>query len=180
MGPPPTNRFAMDPITIRRGQMSKARQIDDAAFGVVYGSITVLALLMAMHLPIESPGRQALVLFLAVFAVALAKAYAELCERVLRTGEAATWADMHEVWQHSRTALIAANGPSLAFFLAAIGFIGSATAFVLAQALAIGLLAYFGGRIGWRVSGSSFGAIVGACVTSGAAALLSLLKLVAH
>ena len=165
---------------MRRRQMNKAHQIDDAAFGVVYGSITVLALLMAMHLPIERPGRQALVLFVAVFAVVLAKAYAELCERVLRTGDAATWADMRDVWLHSRTVLIAANGPSLAFFLAAIGFIESATAFVLAQVLAIGLLAFFGARIGWRVSGRLFGAIIGACVTSGAAALLSLLKFLAH
>ncbi|MEO1550879.1 MAG: hypothetical protein AAFR93_10675 [Pseudomonadota bacterium] len=81
--------------------MSRTKQIDEAAFGVVYGSITVLALLMAMHLPIEDPGHQALILFLAVFAVAMAEAYAELCERVLRTVNAASWRDVRDVWQHS-------------------------------------------------------------------------------
>ena len=162
------------------GPMRKSRQVDEAAFGVVYGSITVLALLMAMHLPIDDPGHQALVLFLSVFAVAVAKAYAEICERVLQSGNVATWDDLRAVWQHSRTVLIAANGPSVAFVLAAAGVISSSVAFVLAQILAIGLLGFFGGRIGWRVQGGVFGAAVGAAVTSSAATLVSLLKLLAH
>ena len=69
------------------------RKIDEAAFGVVYGSITVIALLMAMHRPVEAPGHQALILFGSVFAVAVAKAYAELCERMLQTGNPARWPD---------------------------------------------------------------------------------------
>ena len=62
----------------RNGPMTtQAQRIDEAAFGVVYGSITVMALLMAMTPPLEEPGRKALILFGSVFAVALAKAYAE-------------------------------------------------------------------------------------------------------
>lgn len=156
------------------------RQIDQAAFGVVYGSITVLALLMAAHSPIEYPGRQAIMLFLAVFAVALAKAFAEICERVLQSGQSANWSDIREVWQHAQTVLIAANGPTLAFVLAAAGVISGDMALLLAQILVFGLLAYFGARIGWRVSCTMFGVAVGVAVTGGIAGLVSLLKFVAH
>ncbi|MEO0916413.1 MAG: hypothetical protein AAFY31_05435 [Pseudomonadota bacterium] len=158
----------------------QTRQIDQAAFGVVYGSITVLALLMSAHPPVENPGRQAIMLFLAVFAVALAKAFAEICERVLQSGQSATWADAKQVWQHAQTVLIAANGPTLAFALAATGVISGDMALVLAQILVFGLLAYFGARIGWRVSGTLFGTAVGVAVTGGIAGLVSLLKFVAH
>ena len=69
---------------MRRGPMTAAtRRIDEAACGVVYGSVTVMALLMALRPPVENPGPRALILFGSVFAVALAKAYAEICDRML-------------------------------------------------------------------------------------------------
>jgi hypothetical protein len=157
-----------------------SRRIDEAAFGVVYGSVTVMALLMAMRPPIGDPGRQALILLGSVFAVALAKAYAEICERMLLSGKAATWADVRDVWGHSRTVLLAANGPTLAFALAAAGLIPADVALVLAQALAVLLLGWFGGRIGWRVGGTAAGALIGASLTGGLGFLVTAVKLVVH
>lgn len=52
----------------------RADKVDNAAFRVVYGAITVLSLLMAVYEPIEAPFRIAMVLFGTVLAVALAKA----------------------------------------------------------------------------------------------------------
>ena len=63
------------------------RGIDKAAFGVVCGSIMVITFLMAMRQPIEEPGRQTLARFGTVAVVAVAKPYAEICERVLTSGE---------------------------------------------------------------------------------------------
>lgn len=159
---------------------TQSQRIDEAAFGVVYGSVTVMALLVAIRPPVEDPGRHALILFGSVFAVALAKAYAEICERMLDSGKAATWADARAVWQHSRTVLLAANGPTLAFALAAMGLIAADAALVLAQILAIALLGWFGGRIGWRVGGTLRGAIIGALVTGGLGALVTGVKLMMH
>jgi VIT1/CCC1 family predicted Fe2+/Mn2+ transporter len=156
------------------------RLIDDAAFGVVYGSITVMALLMTMHPPIENPGRQALILFGSVFAVALAKAYAEICERMLKSGNAATWDDVRAVWQHSQTVLLAAKGLAVVFALAALSLIPSETAFVLALVLAITLLGWFGGRIGWRIKATPFSVIVCAALTGGLGFLVTLLKFTLH
>jgi hypothetical protein len=99
---------------------------------------------------------------------------------MLKSGSAVTWADATEVWHHSQTVLLAANGPTLAFALAAFGVVGSEAALILAQVLAIGLLGWFGGRIGWRVSGSAFGAIVGAGLTGGLSLLVTLVKVQIH
>jgi DMSO reductase anchor subunit len=52
--------------------MTSSKQwIDEAAFGVVYGSIAIMALLMAIHRSIEAPGKETLFLFGSVFAVAV-------------------------------------------------------------------------------------------------------------
>ena len=160
--------------------MPHSNQIDEAAFGVVYGSITVMALLMGMHAPVEDPGPKAVLLFGSVFVVAVAKAYAEICERMLQSGQAAGWSDVREVWGHSRTVLLAGNGPTLAFLLSAIGLYDPDTALIVAQVLAIALLTWFGGRIGWRVRGSVLSAVVGAGLTGGLGLSITLLKLAFH
>ena len=163
------------------GQMTvQSRQIDEAAFGVVYGSITVMALLAAMRSPIEDPGRNAALLFGSVLVVALAKAYAEICDRMLASGDAASWSDVNDVWRHSRTVLLASNGPTLAFLFAALGLYSGDAALFIAQLLAFGLLGWFGGRIGWRVSGSLSGVIAGASATLGLGVLITTLKVLIH
>ena len=159
---------------------NQRRHIDDAAFGFVYGSITVMAFLMAVHRPIEEPGRLALVLFGTVVAVAVAKAYAEICERTLQSGNAADWAAIRASWQHTQTVLLAANGPALALALSAAGLWDPEFAFALAQLFAIGALSYFGARIGWRVRRRIGSAIVGASVTGGLGLSISLLKHTMH
>lgn len=153
---------------------------DEAAFGIVYGSISVLAVLVLVHPPIEDPARQALILFGSVLAMALAKAYAELCQRMVQSGEKARWADIKAVWSHSQTVLLAANGPTLAFLLAAAGLYDPDLALPIAQILAIGLLAGFGARIGWRIGKSRLSSAVGAGITGGLGLALSLLKALAH
>jgi len=158
----------------------QARQIDEAAFGVVYGSITVMALLMTVHPPIEDPGRKAVLLFGTVFVVAVAKAYAEMCERMLTSGNAATWSDIKAVWKHSQTVLLAGNGPTVAFLLSALGLLSAETALRVAQLLALGLLGWFGGRIGWRVRGSVPSMMIGAVLTGGIGLLITALKVLLH
>lgn len=166
---------------MQSGQMTvQSLQIDEAAFGVVYGSITVMALLAAMRPPIDDPGRNATLLFGTVLVVALAKAYAEICERMLASGNAATWPDVTAVWKHSQTVLLASNGPTLVFLFAALGLYSGDTALFIAQLLAFGLLGWFGGRIGLRVSGRLPGVIAGAAATLGLGVLITTLKVLIH
>ncbi len=66
---------------------AKPNRSDKAAFGVVYGSISVMAFLMTMHQPITNPDEQALILFGTVVVVAIAKVYAEVGDSILKLGQ---------------------------------------------------------------------------------------------
>ena len=158
----------------------RTAQIDATAFGVIYGTIMVLALVISAHPPVEAPGRFAVVLFASVFAVALAKAYAELCERMLETGQPARSEDFRDVWHHARTVLLAANGPALAFLLASAGLITGEAAQLAAQVVALAALGVYGARIGWRVRGTVLSAVLGAALTLGIGAGITTLKYLAH
>lgn len=160
--------------------LTAANRLDEAGFGVVYGSISVMAVIMSLHTPLGEPGRIALMLFATVLAVVLAKAFAENCQTMLTTGRAAGPADYAASWQHSRTALLAANAPAAAFLLAAFGVYSTQTALLVAQWSALLVLAFFGGRIGWRVRGTVFAMLVGAAVTGGLGLLLSAFKYLVH
>ena len=161
-------------------QHNRALPVDESAYGVIYGTITVLSLLMATHQPIQDPFRTALVLFAAVVAVALAKAYAEVCDRMLANERPATVEDIRSAWRHSRTVLLAANAPTASFLLAGLNLIPVETAFLAAQVAAIAGVVYFGGRIGWKVRKTALSTILGAGVTGTIGLLISLMKYLAH
>lgn len=130
----------------------RSERIDDAAFGVIYGAITAMGVLAATDSPLVDPLATGLTLFTTVFAVALAKAYADLASQVLKSGAHLSGEAVRAVWSHSRTILLAANGPALAMLLGAFGLYSDAAAFRLAQICAIGVLLIYGFRIGWRIS----------------------------
>jgi len=129
-------------------------QIDSAAFGVMYGTITVIALLMAIHLPVEQPWGEAFAVLGSVFAVAIAKAFAEVCDKTLSAGKPADREMLRSAWHHGRTVLLAANIPALAFALAGLGLLPNDLAFSVARFAAFGILFFYGARIGWRLKGS--------------------------
>ncbi len=63
--------------------------IDEAAFGVIYGAVTVMGVLMATRPDGLNPLLMAGTLFTTVLAVTLAKTYADLASTVLKTGQQA-------------------------------------------------------------------------------------------
>ena len=67
-----------------------------------------------------------------------------------------------------------------AFALSWAGAFDPATAFSIAQTLAMSVPAYFGARIGWRVRGSVASALVGVGITGGLGLAISLLKQAIH
>lgn len=159
---------------------ARAAEIDKSAFGVIYGTITVLSLLMALPTPVENSLRTAIVLFASVFAVALAKAYAEVCDEVLEKARPAALNDLKSAWIHSRTVLLAANMPAACFLLAFIGIISSDLAYSAAQITALATIVFFGGRIGWKIRNSVWSAIAGAGITAIIGLVISSMKFLAH
>mgnify|MGYP000550182300 CR=1 FL=1 len=87
---------------IRAKQESSGWQrLDSAAFGIIYGSITVLSILMAAGSHPEAPLKTAAILFGSVLAITLAKAFAELMAHAIETGERITRHVWRAAWNHS-------------------------------------------------------------------------------
>lgn len=157
-----------------------ARQIDEAAFGVIYGAITVMGVLAATDTEDFDPLKTALKLFVTVLAVAMAKTYADLASKALKTGEVHSPATVHSAWVHSRTTLIAANGPTLAMLGGALELYDASVAMILAQICALGLLVFYGWRVGWRISDRALPAVWSACAFGGSGLALTALKYAVH
>ena len=158
----------------------RARDVDDAAFGVIYGTITVMGVLAATDPAKFDPLKTGLTLFVTVLVVALAKTYADLAAKFLATGTGHSIATVRSAWAHSRTTLLAANGPTLAMFAGAAGLYGHAMAMGLAQVCAMGLLLFYGWRIGWRISGRLLPSILSALAMGAAGLALTALKLAVY
>jgi hypothetical protein len=158
----------------------RARDIDEAAFGVIYGTITVMGVLAATDTSHFDPLTTGLTLFLTVLVVALAKTYADLAAKALAAGRGHSVATIWSAWVHSRTTLLAANGPTLAMLAGSTGLYDSATAMLLAQACAMGLLLFYGWRIGWRITSRMLPSGLSAISMGAAGLALTALKYAAH
>ena len=126
------------------------------------------------------PLKTALKLFVTVLAVALAKTYSDLAAKALTSGEGHSPASVRSAWVHSRTTLIAANGPTLAMLGGAAGLYDPTVAMILAQICALGLLVFYGWRVGARISGRVLPAIWSACAFGGCGLALTALKHAVH
>ncbi|MEM9343894.1 MAG: hypothetical protein AAGA87_12690 [Pseudomonadota bacterium] len=158
----------------------RARDIDDAAFGVIYGTITVMGVLAATDSAQFDPLTTGLTLFVTVLAVALAKTYADLASKALSSGEHHSARSIGAAWRHSRTTLIAANGPTLAMLVGAAGAYAPAVAMGLAQACAMALLLFYGWRIGWRISERVLPSAISALAMGAGGLALTALKHAVH
>lgn len=155
--------------------------LDRAAFGLLYGAIMVLSLLMALGEAPEAPFEPALVLFGSVLAVTLAKAFSELLSHGIETGERILTAEaIQTAWSHSHPTLTVANVPTLLFVAAGLGWLAIETATTLSQAFCIAILVLLGARVGW-VIGHSWGlSLGGALFAGGIGTALALLKYAIH
>lgn len=100
--------------------MSRARpaatawgRLDKAAFGIIYGSIMVLAILMAQGSHPKPPLETAVVLFGSVLAIIPARAFAEFVDHALDARERMTRHGWRTAWNHSAPTLAVANTPAL-------------------------------------------------------------------
>ena len=161
-------------------RQDSAKTIDDAAFGVIYGAITVMGVLAATSPDHLDPTHMAITLFATVLAVTLTKAYADLASSVLKSQTPANRTQMQAAWAHSRTTLLAANGPTLALLLAAAEFYSTDIGLILAQIVAIALLVFYGARIGWRLKHRFGPMILGGVFTGAIGLCLAFLKAALH
>jgi len=152
-----------------------------ASFGLIYGSILVLSLLMAMDEVRDGPFEAALVLFGSVLAVTLAKVFAEILSHSMETGERILTAKAFGVaWQHSHPTLLVANVPTAIFIASGIGLLNVATATTLSQVLCVGILVVLGARVGWVINHSWWLPIAGALFAGSVGVGLAAMKYAIH
>ena len=156
------------------------QRLDDAAFGIIYGAIAVLSILMALGSHPETSFQTVAILFGSVLAITLAKAFAELMAHAIETGERITRQAWRAAWRHSSATLAVANVPTLLFAAAAVGWLPSALAVQLSQWVCIVLLLAMGARAGWVIDRKIVPAFLGGLFTGSIGVALSLIKLFTH
>jgi hypothetical protein len=153
------------------------QQLEGESFSLVYGSIMVLSLLLALDLTSGTPFRPALVLFGSVLAMTLSRMLAALLSRgVEMRAPIMTLDAFHASWRSSRTILMVANLPALLFATAGLGWLPSDVALHLSQGFCILLLVTLGGRAGWNISGGWLHPLLGAASAGMLGCLLAAMK----
>ncbi|SDI91841.1 hypothetical protein [Aliiruegeria lutimaris] len=155
-------------------------RFDHSAFGIVYGAIMVLAILMAMGEHPGAPFETAAVLFGSVLAITLAKAFAEFLGGALGSGQRMERATWRSAWQHSYPTLTVANVPTLLFCGAGLGWIDADFALIAAQVFAVALLTLIGARAGWVLDRTVISTVLGAAFAAGVGLALAVLKVLIH
>lgn len=152
-----------------------------ASFGLIYGAILVLSLLMAMDEVRDGPFEAALVLFGSVLAVTLAKIFAEVLSHAMETGERIlTRKAFGTAWSHSHSTLLVANVPTAIFIIAGLGWLDLGMATALAQLFCILVLVVLGARVGWVIKHSWWLPIAGALFAGSVGFGLAALKYAIH
>lgn len=167
-------------IAMNRANASGWQRLDKASFGIIYGAVMVLSILMAAGDHPQSPVKTAVVLFGSVLAITLAKAFAELVAHALDSGERVTRHAWHAAWHHSSPTLAVANLPTLFFLAAGVGWFGVELAVLLSQGICVALLAMLGARVGWVVDGRITPAVLGGLFAGGIGVALAFMKVAIH
>lgn len=160
--------------------VGRIKKIERNAHGVIYGSITVLALLLALGHGTGKPIETAVILFGSIFAIVLAETFAKVSSDAVHARKSFGWDDVKHGWHHSKPTLIAANIPTLLIAIAATGLYTVDTGVALAQIAAIGLLAIYGYSIGWVIYQRLVPGLLHGAFTSSIGLALALVKFVLH
>ncbi len=155
-------------------------RLEQNAFGVIYGSVTVMALLLAIGHTEQRPIETAVILLGSILAIVLAETFAKISSDAAQNRQPFGWAEIHHGWLHSRPTLIAANIPTLLIASASLGFYTFDTGVILAQISAISLLAVYGYSIGWVIYRRVVPGLLHGAFTSGIGVALAVVKYLLH
>lgn len=153
--------------------------LEREAFGLIYGAIIVLSLLMAFSPQPGAPFKPAAVLFGSVLAMTLARALAALIAHSIETGERMLrFPAMRAAWRGSHPILFVAHLPTGLFLASGLGWISLKEAVLLSQLFCILILVIFGARVGWVISHGVWLPIGGALFAGGLGTGLAMMKYV--
>jgi hypothetical protein len=117
----------------------------------VYGSVIVLAVVIALDDTSVRPGEAIASVVGAALATVLAEVYADYLAGMIEAGRAPTRPELREAFRNATAGLLAAILPVVFFILAAFGVMETTTAFnfaVWTGVGVVGLYAFFANRVG--------------------------------
>lgn len=157
------------------------RTLEREAFGLIYGAIMVLSLLMAFAEEPATRFKPAIVLFGSVLAMSFARALAALISHAIDTGERMLRLEaVREAWRGSHPILFVAHLPTALFLASGLGLLSLQTAILSAQLFCILILVVFGARVGWVISHGPWLPVAGALFAGTLGSSLAALKYILH
>lgn len=155
--------------------------LERESFGLIYGAIMVLSLLMAFADQPDAPFKPAAVLFGSVLAMTLARALAALISQSIETGERMLRVcALRAAWSGSHPILFVAHLPTALFLASGQGWLALETAVLVSQLFCILILVVFGARVGWVISHGLLLPVGGALFAGGLGSGLAMMKYVLH
>lgn len=124
-------------------------QIFDSSFAsmAIYGSLALMAVLVAIENHPPAPLQIAAQLFGVTLAIAVAKAYAEVIADTLHRGRRLTTGEWREILRKVLPVLFAAQGPTIVMLMSAFGLFSVAAAIELSKTPVLVLLFVYGLRV---------------------------------
>jgi hypothetical protein len=147
---------------------------------VIYGTITILALVLVLEEHPEAPWRVVGTIVAATLALAVARAYAGTVAETLSRGEPLKRSELRAIWREARPVMVYAQLPTLAFVLSALGLFPLGLAFWIAEAVGLFILLLAGYLVGRRVGSSRLRSLFSSLVIGSAGGLIILLKILTH
>lgn len=155
--------------------------LEKASFGLIYGAIMVLSVLMALEFQPNAPFRPAFILFGSVLAMTCARALAVLLAHAIETGERVlTVTAIYAAWSGGQSMISVANVPTALFVAVGLGWLPATVAFLISQAFCVFLLMILGARVGWIVSRDRWHPVIGAVSVGSLGFALATLKYAIH
>lgn len=146
----------------------------------LYGSITILAVLLSFKDHQLSAWHGVLLLFGTSLSVALAEAFSETISQVIAGKKKLDQKELVEIWHETRPVLSASYLPILMLLLATVDLFSVSTAVILAEYLIYATLFVYGLRIGYLLHGPKLRMFLAGLFTLAIGGLLGIIKLLFH
>ncbi len=144
-----SNRPATETATSSGGKKPAEIPFFEHAFAsnAIYGTLTVMAVIVAMADHPPPALRAAAQTFGVTLAIAIAKAYAEIIASTLRKGGTLAWEEWREIVRKVSPVLFGSQGPTIMMLLSAFGLFSVDRAIYISKALVLVLLFVYGIRV---------------------------------
>ena len=146
----------------------------------IYGSISVLAVLLVMeeHPPVA--WRAATTLFGTALAIALAESYSETVAELIARRKRLDAEEIRAIWRLTRPILLSANLPTLVLLLSAAGFYSVSTGLEIAEYAVYLALFLYGVRVGQLLHGAWWRSLLSGLFALAIGVLIGLIKYAFH